>query len=541
MGNLLCCLTTTKKQDQHYPVDTDFTFSSPLSSWPSGEGFANGTIDLGGLEVRQVTSFTKIWSTFKGGSDDNGVSFFEPNPIPDGFSMLGCYCQSNSTQLFGWVLAGKDVSGGTLASPLDYTLVLSVDDSCYIWLPTPPDGYNPVGYVITSSSDKPPVNRIRCVHADLTDECETDVSIWDGGNGVSVYSSRPKSRGTQAPGVGVGTFLVKDVNNSNYSILSCLKNNNFDMLSSFMPNLDQIKALIQEYSPRIYFHPSETYLPSSTKWYFSNGVLLYQAGDESNPVPVDPTGSNLPQGGSDDGMYWLDLPIDETERDRVKKGDLPTCEVYIHVKPMLGGTFSDIVIWVFYPFNGPSTLKLGLINVPLGRIGEHVGDWEHVTMRISNFNGVLYRVYFAQHSGGIWMDTTSLEFQDGTNKFIGYSSLHGHATYPVPGVVLQGTDVAGIRNDTSKSDMFLDVGATYSIMAAEYIDSVIEPPWLNYTRKWGPKITYEIGVELEKLENSLGILASASESLLKILPSEVYEEDGPTGPKMKDYWQGDER
>ncbi|KAD5317236.1 hypothetical protein E3N88_17182 [Mikania micrantha] len=445
MGNLLCCLTTTKKQDQHYPVDTDFTFSSPLSSWPSGEGFANGTIDLGGLEVRQVTSFTKIWSTFKGGSDDNGVSFFEPNPIPDGFSMLGCYCQSNSTQLFGWVLAGKDVSGGTLASPLDYTLVLSVDDSCYIWLPTPPDGYNPVGYVITSSSDKPPVNRIRCVHADLTDECETDVSIWDG------------------------------------------------------------------------------------------------AGDESNPVPVDPTGSNLPQGGSDDGMYWLDLPIDETERDRVKKGDLPTCEVYIHVKPMLGGTFSDIVIWVFYPFNGPSTLKLGLINVPLGRIGEHVGDWEHVTMRISNFNGVLYRVYFAQHSGGIWMDTTSLEFQDGTNKFIGYSSLHGHATYPVPGVVLQGTDVAGIRNDTSKSDMFLDVGATYSIMAAEYIDSVIEPPWLNYTRKWGPKITYEIGVELEKLENSLGILASASESLLKILPSEVYEEDGPTGPKMKDYWQGDER
>ncbi|KAK9076150.1 hypothetical protein SSX86_004483 [Deinandra increscens subsp. villosa] len=535
MGN---CFTTIK-ETKLIPIDTNFKFSSPLPSWPPGEGFANGTIDLGGLEVRQITTFTKIFST---SDDDNGATFFEPNPIPNGFSMLGCYCQSNATPLFGWVLAGKDVSGGTLASPVDYTLVLSVNDSCYIWLPTPPDGYNPVGYAVTSSSEKPPVDRIRCVRADLTDECETDGLFWDAGDGgVRVYSSRPKTRGTQAPGVNAGTFIVEDDNNSSYSISSCLKNNNFNnMLSSFMPNLAQVNALVQEYSPRIYLHPSETYLPSSTSWYFTNGALLYHVGDESNPIPVDPTGSNLPQGGSNDGTYWLDLPVDETEKERVKKGDLQTCEVYIHVKPMLGATFSDIVIWVFYPFNGPSTAKLGLIDVPLGRIGEHVGDWEHITMRISNFDGVLYRAYFAEHSGGTWVDTTSLEFQDGTNNFTGYSSLHGHATYHVPGVVLQGTDVVGLRNDTAKSDMYIDVGAKYSIMAAEYIDTVIEPPWLNYLRKWGPKITYELGIELEKLANSLGILESAIESLLEILPSEIYEEDGPTGPKVKASWEGDE-
>ncbi|KAJ0566286.1 putative vacuolar protein sorting-associated protein [Helianthus annuus] len=539
MGNFLCCFTTTK-ETKPFPIDTDFKFSSPLPSWPPGEGFANGTIDLGGLQVCQITSFTKIWSSSDGGSDDNGATFFEPNPIPEGFSMLGCYCQSNATPLFGWVLAGKDVSGGTLASPVDYKLVLSVDSSFYIWLPTPPDGYNPVGYAITSSSEKPPLDKIKCVRVDLTDESETDGFLWGADDGVSVYSSRPKTRGAQAPGVCVGTFVVEDENNS-YPMLSCLKNNNFSMLSSFMPNLAQIKALVQEYSPRLYFHPSETYLPSSTTWYFSNGVLLYHAGDESNPILVEPTGSNLPQGGSNDGAYWLDLPIDETERVRVKKGDLQSCQVYIHVKPTLGATFSDIVIWVFYPFNGPSTAKLGFIDVPLGKIGEHIGDWEHMTMRISNFNGLLHRVYFAQHSGGRWIDTTSLEFQSETNNFIGYSSLHGHATYHTPGVVLQGTDVAGIRNDTAKSDMFLDVGASYSIMAAEYIDSIIEPSWLNYARKWGPKITYETRVELEKLKNSSGILESTIESLLEILPNEVFEEDGPTGPKMKDYWEGDER
>ncbi|XP_024995178.1 uncharacterized protein LOC112528391 [Cynara cardunculus var. scolymus] len=535
MGNFLGCFTNTK-EIKSFPIDTNFQLASPLPSWPPGEGFANGTIDLGGLEVRQITSFTKIWSS----SEDGGATFFEPFPLPDGFSMLGCYCQTNDTPLFGWVLAGKDVSGGTLATPLDYTLVLSVTDSCYIWLPTPPDGYQPVGYAITSSPEKPPLDKIRCVRGDLTDECEPDVLLWGADNGVNVYSSRPNLRGTQAQGVSVGSFTIDNETNS---ISSCLKNNNFDSVSSSsMPNLPQIETLIQEYSPRIYFHPSETYLPSSTTWYFSNGVLLYHIGDESNPIPVETTGSNLPQGGSNDGTYWLDLPINETERDRVKKGDLQTCEAYIHIKPMLGGTFTDIAIWFFYPFNGPATAKLGFIDVPLGRIGEHIGDWEHMTLRISNFNGGLYRVYFAQHSGGMWVDTPSLEFQNGTNKLVGYSSLHGHASYPTPGLVVQGTNVVGLRNDTAKSDMFLDVGTKYSIMAADYITSVIEPPWLNYTRKWGPKITYEIGIELEKLQDSTsGIVESAIEGLMEVLPSEIYEEDGPTGPKMKEYWDGDER
>ncbi|KAL4570239.1 hypothetical protein LXL04_025890 [Taraxacum kok-saghyz] len=539
MGNFVCCFTTTKEA-KDFPIDSNFGLSSPLPSWPPGEGFANGTFDLGGLQVRQITSFNKIWSTFESGLDDVGVSFFDPSLTPNGFSMLGSYCQSNDYQLFGWVLAGKDDSGSTLASPVDYTLVLNFSNSCYIWLPTPPPGYNPVGYAVTSSSQKPSLDKIRCVRADLTDECEVDELLWGADNGVNVYSSRPKNRGTQSPGVGVGTFIIEDENNNN-SFIYCLKNNNFDKLSSSMPNLAQVEALIQEYSPRLYFHPSETYLPSSTTWYFSNGVLLYHTGDESNPIPVEPTGSNLPQGGSNDETYWLDLPTNETQRERIKKGNLQSSEAYIHIKPMLGATFTDIQVWVFYPFNGPVTAKIGLIDVPLGKIGEHIGDWEHLTLRISNFNGVLYRVYFSEHSGGTWVDTPFLEFQEGSNKIVGYSSLHGHATYSTPGLVLQGTDLVGLINDTAKSDMFLDVGAKYVILD-EYITSVSEPPWLNYTRKWGPKITYAIGIELEKLKNSsIGIVESAIEKLLEVLPTEIYEEDGPTGPKMKDNWDGDER
>ncbi|KAM0070372.1 putative vacuolar protein sorting-associated protein [Helianthus debilis subsp. tardiflorus] len=520
---------------QPLPVDTSFKLPSPLPSWPLGEGFASGIIDLGGLQVCQITSFTKIWS-------NNDVTFFEPSPIPDGFSMLGCYCQSNATPLFGWVLAGKDVSGGTLAAPVDYTLVWSSNNSFYVWLPTPPEGYKSVGYTITTLPSKPSLDQIRCVRADLTDETEVDALLWSSSD-VNVYGLRPKVRGRQAQGVSVGTFIIsKNGDDTSLLSLSCLKNNNFENLTSFMPNLAQIDALVKEYSPRFYFHPKETYFPASTKWYFTNGVQLYHTGEESNPIPVDPTGSNLPQGGSNDGTYWLDLPVDEAERERVKKGDLQSCEAYLHVKPMLGATFTDLAIWVFYPFNGPATAKVGLVNVPLGRVGEHIGDWEHVTLRVSNFNGLLYRVYFAQHSGGVWVDTTSLEFFDASNNFAAYPSLNGHATYPAPGLVLQGNDVAGIRNDTAKSDNFYNVKERYSVMAAEYINDVSELPWVNFTRKWGPKITYNVGTEIENVQSSVdGTLASPIGSLLGLIPREFSSEDGPTGPKMKVDWDGDER
>ncbi|KAK9065636.1 hypothetical protein SSX86_015037 [Deinandra increscens subsp. villosa] len=540
MGNLW----SRSEETQAFPIDTKFKLPSPLPSWPPGEGFASGIIDLGGLEVCQITSFNKIWSTSdQDGSDDTNVTFFEPSPIPDGFSMLGCYCQSNDSPLFGWVLAGKDVSGQTLAEPVDYTLVWSRNNSFYVWLPTPPEGYKSVGYIITNLPEKPSPDRIRCVRVDLTDELEADALLWSS-NDVNVYGSRPKVRGREAQGVCVGTFVIsKDGDDVSLSSLSCLKNNNFKNLTSYMPNLDQIDALIQEYSPRFYFHPKEAYFLASTKWYFENGVQLYHTGDESNPIPVEPTGSNLPQGGSNDGTYWLDLPVDETERERVKKGDLKSGEAYVHVKPMLGATFTDLAIWVFYPFNGPSTAKLGLVDIPLGRIGEHIGDWEHVTLRVSNFNGLLYRVYFAQHSGGVWVDTTSLEFLDASNNFAAYPSLNGHATYPVPGLVLQGNDVVGIRNDTAKSTNFFNVKGRYSIMAAEYINDVTELPWVNFSRKWGPKITYETGTEIEKLQNSLttGSIGSSISSLLSLIPREFSSEDGPTGPKMKVDWDGDER
>lgn len=541
----------TSATKEALPIATPFKLPSPLPSLPQGEGFGNGIINLGsGLQVCQVVSLNKIWATNEGGPDNLGATFFEPSQMPQGFSMLGCYSQPNNRMLHGWVLAGKDETGEALTKPVDYTLVWSSESLQikqegvgYIWLPTPLDGYKALGCVVTTSPEKPSLEKVRCVRSDLTDDCQIDKWIWGQGkesdpNGFNVFSLRPSNRGTQAMGVSVGTFVAQNTTSASIS-LACLKNIESNL--SCMPTLDQVQAIFQAYSPRIYFHPDEEYLPSSARWYFTNGALLYKKDEESKPVPIESTGSNLPQGGSNDGSYWLDLPVEEAARERVKRGDLQDCQVYLHIKPMLGATFTDIVAWLFYPFNGPGRAKVDLITVPLGKTGQHVGDWEHVTLRISNFNGQLCGIYLSAHSGGTWYDASELEFQNG-NKAVIYSSLNGHAMYAKPGLVLQGSGNIGIRNDTAKSNKFIDTGARFSVVSAEYMgSSVVEPPWLNYLRKWGPNITYDLAEEAETVEKLLpGKLKSAFDKFVKSLPKEIFGEEGPTGPKLKRNWTGDE-
>uniref|UniRef100_A0A1J3JNQ0 DUF946 domain-containing protein n=1 Tax=Noccaea caerulescens TaxID=107243 RepID=A0A1J3JNQ0_NOCCA len=542
MGNSSSALSSSSS----LPIDSAFDLPSPLPSWPSGGGFAKGRIDLGGLEVCQVTTFKKVWTVYEGGQDNLGATLFEPSSVPEGFSILGFYAQPNSRKLFGWTLVGKDLSGDSLRPPVDYLLLWSGKskkvansggETGYFWQPVPPEGYNAVGLLVTTSAAKPPLDKIRCVRSDLTDQSESDAQIWET-DGFSVSSSKPLNRGTKASGVSVGTFLA----NSSNPTLACLKNKKFDF--SCMPSKLQIDALFQAYAPWIYFHKDEKYLPSSVDWFFSNGALLYKKGDEPNPVPIEPNGANLPQGESNDGLYWLDLPVASDARERVKGGNLQGMEVYLHVKPVFGGTFTDIAVWMFYPFNGPSRAKLKLGTIPLGKIGEHIGDWEHFTLRISNFSGKLHRMYLSQHSRGSWIDPSEIEFQGGGNKPVAYASLNGHAMYSKPGLVLQGKDNVGIRNDTGKSEKLIDTAVRFKVVSAEYMGGgeVEEPAWLNYLRHWGPKIDYGHEDEIRGVEKIMvgESLKNAFRSAIKGLPNEVFGEEGPTGPKLKRNWLGDE-
>ncbi|XP_004505614.1 hypothetical protein At1g04090-like [Cicer arietinum] len=541
-----------------------FSLPAPILQWPQGQGFASGLVNLGEIEVFKVTKFEYIWSSAILDTK-KAVVFYKPVGIPNNFHILGHYCQPSDKPLRGFVLVAKETGTSLsetneeklppLRNPLDFKLFWSsnagsqeISSGCgYFWLPEPPEGYKAIGYFVTNKPDKPELDEMCCVRADLTDECEPYRIIFSAGSRIlefsfQVWSLRPCDRGMLGKGVSVGTFLCSSgwSNGEEHHPIACLKNLN-PLLPS-MPNLQQIHALIEHYGPTVFFHPNEIYLPSSVDWFFDNGALLYRKG-VSTGERIDATGSNLPCGGSNDGQFWIDLPSDD-RRDFVKRGDLKSARLYVHVKPAVGGTFTDIVFWVFCPFNGPATLKIGIKNIPLSKIGEHVGDWEHFTLRICNFAGELYSIYFSQHSGGEWVDAHDLDYIDG-NKAIVYSSKSGHASYPHPGTYIQGSSKLGlgIRNDAVRSNLYLDSSVHYELVAAEYLENVVaEPNWLQFMREWGPKIVYDLKTELDKIINALPrMLRYSMRNLFNKFPVELYGEEGPTGPKEKNNWIQDER
>ncbi|KAL3650058.1 hypothetical protein CASFOL_006461 [Castilleja foliolosa] len=561
-----CCTSCCEGVYGYGEIGEEQTFSlpSPLPQWPKGRGFATGKISLGEIEVAQITKFDQIWSCSPLLGKSKEVTFYKPIDIPEGFFSLGHYCQPSDKALRGYVLVAKEIPKNTpddrlshsppLERPLSYTLVWSQNsrhDECgYIWQPNPPDGYKTTGFVATTGPDEPSLDEVRCVRADLTETCEANKVIFDTYSlslkgKFYVWDIRPCQRGMLCKGVPVGTFFCSrdKISEDDEISVACLKNLDSSLLA--MPNLEQIHALVKHYGPTLYFHPDETYLPSSVSWFFKNGALLYKQGKDKGLV-IDSKGLVLPYGGTNDGEFWIDLPDDNDDKDYVSKGNIDSAELYVHVKPASGGTFTDIAMWVFCPFNGPATLKAGLWSYTFKKIGQHVGDWEHFTLRLSNFNGELRSVYFSEHSGGEWLDASELEFIQG-NKAVVYASRNGHASYPHEGCYIQGSSKlrVGARNDCAKSDYFIDSSVRYRIVAVEYLgDNGVaeEPLWLQYMREWGPAVVYDSKNELEKILEHLPFFVRFSvENLIELFPTELYGEEGPTGPKEKDNWLGDER
>ncbi|CAL4935624.1 unnamed protein product [Urochloa decumbens] len=567
-----------------------FSFAERLPTWPPGGGFARGRMTMGGgeLELAAATSFQKICTLSpprRRGCGGRSVTFYRPVGVPEGFSLLGHYCQPNCRPLHGHLLVARAAGAASqpppLCAPRDYALVwefhaggvgsgslVSNNASrcyglrdAYFWVPVPPEGYRAVGCLVTTEPQKPALDDVACVRADLTEECEPHGSLLHlqltrpptssssescaaAAAAFAVRGVRPVHRGMWGKGVGAGTFCcAADGSSPREQGMACLSNVELDL--SAMPTLEQAHAVIRHYGPTLFFHPKELYLPSSVSWFFKSGAALYRRGDAAAAgEEIDGEGSNLPGGECNDGEYWIDMPSGERGR-AVCRGNIESAELYAHVKPAMGGACTDVAMWVFCPFNGPARLKLGPVSLPLGKTGRHVGDWEHFTVRVSNLTGELMAVYYSQHSGGHWVDASALEYTDG-NKPVAYSSRNGHASYAYPGVYLQGSAALGIgiRNDAARSKLFVDSSAKYRIVAAEYLGegAVAEPQWLQFMREWGPTVVYKSRRRMEWMVGRLPLrIKCRAEKMLNKMPNELSREEGPTGPKEKNNWEGDER
>ncbi len=152
-------------------------------------------IRIDNLLINFTTEFLRIWDT--DGVSAKPASFWRPTPAPDalpGYFPLGDVVTRGLGNINGKqvvaVACEADIAstdpgkGRALRRPDDYELVWKDSGSgskrdLSIWRPLPPAGYVALGSVCSSDHEKPSLNAVRCVRADLVIASNTTDLIWD--------------------------------------------------------------------------------------------------------------------------------------------------------------------------------------------------------------------------------------------------------------------------------------------------------------------------------------------------------------------------
>ncbi|APR82432.1 Endo-1,4-beta-xylanase [Minicystis rosea] len=236
-------------------------------------------------------------------------------------------------------------------------------------------------------------------------------------------------------------------------------------------------ALALRYAPKIWLHSEESYWPSSVELALANThqetysgqtyLVTNQAlGCPSCTDPAYLTGQNPSQ---------ATVPAYAEIVNRTSNGQ-PT-------------NTTDIIYWMFYPYNNGKRVCIGSMVPYIGCIGgystfgNHVGDWEHMTIRF--VDGVPSQVYLSQHSGGVtYTYGDSALFLDngrptvfaalGSHGLYNDDARHTYGTIPVSGDTLNDDTDHGTVWDTAPGLVTLTPQSTSWPTS-----------WLAYTGRWG--------------------------------------------------------
>lgn len=203
------------------------------------------SIKFDNLLINFTTEFRRIWDS--SGSESKPAAFWRPSPAADllpGFFPLGDVAVNGHDNINekravmvvceGEQPAGEDSKGPALRPPMDFENVWKDTGSgakadCSIWQPIPPEGYVALGQVCSNGRDKPLLNSIRCVRADLVVSSPISDLIWnDKGSGAkhsfSAWGIYPPDASAGeiyfAPGtfVGVSTYNKPVTHSTAYAL-----------------------------------------------------------------------------------------------------------------------------------------------------------------------------------------------------------------------------------------------------------------------------------------------------------------------------------
>jgi hypothetical protein len=261
------------------------------------------------------------------------------------------------------------------------------------------------------------------------------------------------------------------------------------------PGFDLLTAL-PRFAPEVRLHPDDPHRPSSVEWYLKRTRLRLRRGLLCRDEELLPLGrvtseklGELTNRSDDPESLYLGIPRGAHRRD-TRRGFRPVggmlsapCYVNARAAPDDSSAF-DLQYWFFYPFNGRE-----------GRHIPHEGDWEHITVRVTNSaDPRLLRTYISAHGqeNGGWASPDGEESRgrilrlNSTGNPIIYSALGSHASYTAPGVQKQGWPKAGDRTSDGGPVWNTADDLVLSEVNGQPPDGNCSThPWLRFQGRWG--------------------------------------------------------
>ncbi|KAB5595901.1 AMP deaminase [Ceratobasidium theobromae] len=245
----------------------------------------------------------------------------------------------------------------------------------------------------------------------------------------------------------------------------------------------ELISLAQKYAPQFRLAPDEKYFPSSIEYMLPHFTVYDNAGKQLSGQPLPLTASNLDQVTGKGASTWLSVPDTKAGYLTGLNPSSNNVPVYTFIVPKEGGIVDFFYCWrhgrAFFPFN------LGK-NIPaIGVVGNHIGDWERMTVR--THDGVAISADYNAHSSNgagakPWNDVLK---PSGEDRPLGYVASGSHGIWPGPGSWVV---VYKLKDETK------DGGAVWqakdNIYPIEYTPSAAylgDQAWVNYQGAWGNK------------------------------------------------------
>jgi Ricin-type beta-trefoil lectin domain-like/Vacuolar protein sorting-associated protein 62 len=459
------------------------------------------------LYVQPASRFTWIYDDAGTGADHD-ISIWRPDlsQYPGYYSLGDVAMPSHGAPPRASFVVKGD--GDLLAQPVDYTSVWADHGSggkfdVTFWEPVAPAGYTCLGHVAVGGYYKPSTDLMRCIKSAYVLSANS-AKIWDdAGSGatddVSVWEATTKSYRS----LPTSTFISRPSHPDNGGAGRYWALNKSATASDELRGGAVTGLTAATFAPRIWLDGGENYFPSSTSFFLPNV-------NDTNGFLV--TKQSLGCNNCTDPAF---LDGQRPDQNRVP--------VYAEIvkRNTPGIDTTDILYWTFYPYNNGKVVCVGDLDPLLGcigdrvRFGNHVGDWEHMTVRF--IDGRPADVSLAQHDSG-------QRFTYG-EKYLGLAGFHetayaaqgSHGLYPNTG--------RHIYKDLPNGDYLADYTSTG--MAWDTWKTVVPFAWQS-------RGTYTGALSFLNIESRWGNPKSGC-GFWEAVSGECVLNDGPEAPMVKGF------